>query len=222
MNNKIITTAIIALLVGAVSTYVAIKPSDTGLPVKIPSQSFTDNPQLSIPVINAYYDGREIWFMHTEVSDAEMAQRLSSMVGGNNMMPARQSPRLAGAIGEAQVGDGGGMMATMYAQRLRDVPKETAGKLYVFTNGVKQGDMKPWGGGPFGYQIDVFDSVPGQEEYSPLRNPYIVTWNADATARILRSVDEILTAERNSELTITQSDIIVNAPIVQWQDNMMQ
>jgi hypothetical protein len=201
MNNKIITTAIIALLIGASITYVAVKPSDTELPVKTPSQSLTDDPQLSMPVIDAYYAGQEIWFIHTEVSDAQMAERLSSMVGGNNMM---------------------GMMATMHVPRLADIPRETAGKLYVFTNGVNQEGAKPWGGGPFGYQIDVFDSVPGQEKYTPLRNPYLVAWNDNASPRILKSVDEILTAESNGELTITQSEVIVNAPIVQWQDNMMQ
>jgi len=199
MNNKVITTAIIALLIGAGITYVAVKPSDTGLPAKTPLQSLADNPQLSMPVINAYYNGQEIWFMHTEVSDAQMAQRLSNMVGGNNTM---------------------GMMATMHVPRLADIPKETAGKLYVFTNGVKQDGVKPWGGGPFGYQVDVFDSIPGQKEYSPLRNPYIVTWGENATPRILKSVEEILAAERNDELTITQSDVIVNAPIVQWQNNI--
>ena len=195
MNNKIITTAIVALLIGAGGTYVVVNPSDTELPAKMPLQSLTDNPQLSMPAINAYYNGREIWFMHTEVSDAQMAQRLSNMVGGNNMM---------------------GMMATKHVPRLADVPKETAGKLYVFTNGVTQEGAKPWGGGPFGYQIDIFDSIPGQDGYTPLRNPYIVTWSKNTAPRILKSVEEILAAERNGELTVTQSDVIVNAPIVQW------
>jgi len=200
MNNKIITTAIVALLIGAGITYVAIRPSDTGLPAKTPSsQSLTDKPQLSMPVINAYYNGQEIWFMHTEVSDAQMAQRLSAMVGSNNAM---------------------GMMATMHVPRLAEVPKKKAGKLYVFTNGVKQEGVRPWGGGPFGYQIDVFDSIPGHNEYTPLRNPYLVTWNENTAPSILKSVDEILVAENMGELTITQSDVIVNAPIVRWQKNI--
>lgn len=196
MNNKIITIAIIAFLVGAGIMYFAISPSDTGAPVQAPSlQSLTDNPQLPMPVINAYYNGQEIWFIHTEVSDAQMAERLSNMVGGSNMM---------------------GTMATMHVPRLSEARKETTGKLYVFTNGVTQKGVKPWGGGPFGYQIDVFDSIPGQSMYTPIRNPYIVTWNESATSRILKSVDEILAAEVNNEITITQSDVIVNAPIVQW------
>lgn len=211
MNNKIITTAIISFLIGAGITYFVITPSNTPAPVQEPSkQSLTDNPQLPMPVINAYYNGREIWFVHTEVSDAEMAERLSAMVGGNSMMPARQS-----------LGGGGGMMATMHVPRLADVQKETTGKLYVFTNGITQEGVKPWNGGPFGYQIDVFDSIPGQSAYTPLRNPYIVTWNKGVTARILKSVDEILAAEESAELTITQSDVIVNAPIVDWLNGSM-
>lgn len=196
MNNKIIIIAVIAFLVGAGITYFAISPSDTGMPAQTQSlQSLTDDPQLPMPVINAYYSGQEIWFMHTEVSDAGMAERLSNMVGGNNTM---------------------GMMATMHVPRLAEVQKETTGKLYVFTNGVMQEGVKPWGGGPFGYQIDVFDSIPGQSVYTPLRNPYIVTWNENVTPRILKSVSEILAAEENNEITITQSDVIVNAPIVRW------
>lgn len=196
MNNKIIITAIIALLVGAGLTYFAISPSDMEFPAQTPlPQSLIDNPQLPMPVINAYYNGQEIWFVHTEVSDAQMAERLSNMVGGNNMM---------------------GMMATMHVPRLAEVQKETTGKLYVFTNGVTQEGVKPWNGGPFGYQIDVFDSIPGQSEYTPLRNPYIVTWNEGATPRTLKSVDEILAAEESGEITVTQSDVIVNAPVVQW------
>lgn len=189
MNSKIIITAIVAFLIGVGITYFAITPSDTG----VPAQSLTDNPQLSMPVINAYYNGQEIWFMHTEVSDAQMAARLSNMVGGNNMM---------------------GTMATMHVPRLAGVQKETTGKLYVFTNGVMQEGIRPWGGGPFGYQIDVFDSIPGQSAYTPLRNPYIVTWNENITPRILKSVDEVLAAEESGELTITQSDVIVNASVV--------
>lgn len=195
MNNKIII-AVIAFLVGAGITYFAISLSDMGVSTKAPSlQSLTDNPQLPMPVINAYYNGQEIWFVHTEVSDAQMAARLSNMVGSNNMM---------------------GTMATMHVPRLAGVQKETTGKLYVFTNGITQEGVKPWSGGPFGYQIDVFDSIPGQSAYTPLRNPYIVTWNESATPRILKSVDEVLAAEENNEITITQSDVIVNAPIVRW------
>lgn len=195
MNKTTITITIIALLVGAGITYLAIKPSSVPAPQSSQpsSQSLADNPNLPMPVINAYYNGQEIWFMHTEVSDADMAQRLSMMVSGGSMM---------------------GNMATIHSPQLGKVPKEITGKLYVFTNGIKQEGVKPWGGGPFGYQIDVFDSVPGLPGYTPLQNPHLVTWSTNATPRILISAGEILTAEKNGELTIKQTDVIVNAPIV--------
>ena len=54
-------------------------------------------------------------------------------------------------------------------------------RVYVFTNGIS--GSEPYGGGPFMYQIDVFDSIPGQPEYSQFRIPYLVTWNDDAESR---------------------------------------
>lgn len=75
---------------------------------------------------------------------------------------------------------------------------------------------KPWGGGPFHYQIDILDSVPGESVYSPLRNPQLVAWKEGATPRILRSVAELEKAERNGELTIEATGAIVNAPVVKW------
>ncbi|MEE8116051.1 MAG: hypothetical protein V3T28_02985, partial [Gemmatimonadales bacterium] len=90
------------------------------------------------------------------------------------------------------------------------------GQFYVFTNGISQEGVEPWGGGPLGYQIDIFESVPGDEGYTPLRNPHLVTWNETAAPRILTSVAELLEAERNGELTVTQTNVIVNAPVVRW------
>lgn len=42
----------------------------------------------------------------------------------------------------------------------------------------------------------------------------VLSWNHDATPRILRSEEEILEAERAGELTIQRTSVIVNAPIV--------
>lgn len=67
-----------------------------------------------------------------------------------------------------------------------------------------------------GYQIDIFESVPGDEGYTPLSNPHLVTWNETATPRILTSLAELLEAEQNGELTIRPTNVIVNAPVVRW------
>ena len=95
------------------------------------------------------------------------------------------------------------------APRLAEVPESLLANVYVFTNGI-QGD------GPFGFQPDVFDSVPGIESYSPLRAINLVTWNEGVTAVELRSVAEVKAAESRGEVTIVQPGIVVNMPILTW------
>ena len=80
---------------------------------------------------------------------------------------------------------------------------------YVFTNGVQ-------GMGPFGFQPDVFDSVPGDEGYRPLRAVNLVTWQEGTTPRELRSVEEIQTAEAAGEVSIDRPGIVANMPILSW------
>ena len=147
-----------------------------------------EDPYKTLPVIDAYYAGEKLWFIHTDVSDEQMAQRLTNMVGFH----------------------------TVYSPRLRDIPRGNVGKFYVFTNGISQEGVEPWGGGPLGYHIDIFESVPGDAGYTPLRNPHLVTWTEPATPRILMSVAELLEAERNGELVIKPTNVIVNAPVVRW------
>ena len=142
-----------------------------------------------IPVINAYYEGREIWFIHPDVTSPEMADRLSMMVG----YPVVVAPKHSEVINI-----------------------DLLAKLYLFTNGIDHREEKPWGGGPFFYQIDIFDSIPGDEEYTALRNPHSVTWDDSATPRILTSVEELFAAEKAGELVIEPTDVIVNAPVVRW------
>ncbi len=92
---------------------------------------------------------------------------------------------------------------------LAKIPKGLLADVYVFTNGVK-------GGGPFGFQVDVFNSIPGQANYSPLRAVTLVTWKTDANARLLRSVEEIQAAVRRGEVTIKQPGVVVNMPMLTW------
>ena len=42
-------------------------------------------------------------------------------------------------------------------------------------------------------------------------------WNDNATARELKSIEEIMAAQKNRELTITETNIIVNSPAIKWQ-----
>lgn len=92
---------------------------------------------------------------------------------------------------------------------LAEIPEYLLGDVYVFTNGVE-------GMGPLGYQPDVFDSVPGDESYTPLRAVHLVNWQENAPARELTSAAEIVEAEANGEITIERPGVVVNMPILVW------
>jgi hypothetical protein len=99
-----------------------------------------------------------------------------------------------------------------YAPALAQTPDPARAEAYAFTNGVE-------GDGPSGFQLPVISGKPGDEGYSPLQVVNEVTWNNNATARELISVQEITTAEQNGELSINRTDIIVNHPAIQWQND---
>jgi len=109
---------------------------------------------------------------------------------------------------------------TLHVSDLKNIPQSEISKVYVFTNGIT--GTGPYGGGPFMFQIDVFDSIPGQMGYSQFRVPYLITWNDNSTPQILTSETEILEAESNGELTIQKTDNVVNAPMMAWKSNGME
>jgi hypothetical protein len=92
---------------------------------------------------------------------------------------------------------------------LKEVPQSSLADVYVFNNGVK-------GSGPFGFQPDVFSSVPSDRNYSPLRAVNLVTWKEGVPARELKSLNEIKDAEAKGELALSSSGFVVNMPIVRW------
>lgn len=93
--------------------------------------------------------------------------------------------------------------------RLAEMPESLLANVYVFTNGVE-------GDGPFGFQPDVFDSVPGEEGYSPLRAVNLVTWQEGAEAHVLGSAEGVQEAESAGEITIERPGIVVNMPVLVW------
>jgi hypothetical protein len=101
-----------------------------------------------------------------------------------------------------------------YAPLLAQTPESVRTQAYAFTNGIA-------GDGPFGFQIPITAAKPGDEEYSPLWQVNLVTWNDNATARELRSVEEVTTAQQNGEISINQTDIIANHPAIQWQNGSL-
>jgi hypothetical protein len=51
--------------------------------------------------------------------------------------------------------------------------------------------------------------------YSPLQQVNEVTWNDNATARELKSIQEITSAKQM--FSINKTNIVVNHPAIQWQ-----
>lgn len=95
---------------------------------------------------------------------------------------------------------------------LADVPESALATVYAFTNGVvPEGAV-----GPLGFQPDVFDNPPGTEGYSPLRAVNLVTWDESATPRVLTSAAEVQAAVEQGELTIAETEIVVNMPFLTW------
>ena len=153
--------------------------------------SFNTDVPILVPLVEGYYNGTKVYFIHTETSEKSMSDMMTNMIN----FPTLYVPQL-----------------------LSRIPEENLSKVYVFTNGIT--GSGPYGGGPFMFQIDVFDSIPIQKEkYSQYRVPYLVTWNENATARVLTSEEAILQAEKNGELTIQRSEVVVNAPIIAWNDS---
>jgi len=148
---------------------------------------FNVDAPITMPMIDGYYNGEKVFFVHTEVSDKNMAEMMSMMIN----------------------------FPTLHVSDLTNIPKSEMSKVYVFTNGIP--GSEPYGGGPFMFQIDVLDSIPDQIGYSQFRVPHLVTWNDDSTPRILTSVEEILDAETNGELTIQKTENVVNVPMVVWK-----
>lgn len=81
--------------------------------------------------------------------------------------------------------------------------------VFVFTNGIK-------GDGPMGFQSDVFDQVPGDPGYTPLRALHLVTWMDERAARELKSAAEVRAAASKGEVTISRSGAVINMPFITW------
>lgn len=95
---------------------------------------------------------------------------------------------------------------------LADMPDTALADVYVFRNGVQPDGPR----GPFGFQPDVFDSVPGDPAYSPLRRLNLVTWQDPSAVRLLRSAEEVEAAEAAGQVSIEATSAVVNMPITRW------
>ena len=138
---------IVAFFIGLSSTYLIFHTGSSNIndlnmieqSSMMSNMQFSTNAPMTIPMIDGYYNGEKIFFIHTEVSDNNMAQMMSTMIN----------------------------FPTLHVSDLKNIPQIEISKVYVFTNGIT--GTGPYGGGPFMFQIDVFDSIPGQMGYSQFR-----------------------------------------------------
>jgi hypothetical protein len=91
------------------------------------------------------------------------------------------------------------------------------GDLWIFKNGVK-------GAGLMGFQVTVFNSIPGDPAYTPLWRVNLAEWKTTTgtnatTPTILGSDDIIADAVKKGQITVTPTKVVVNCPIVQWGGN---
>lgn len=137
-----------------------------------------------IPLLKGLYDGKDVLYITTEVSDKAMRATLGNFSGS----PVNYAPNLT--------------------------KSQAIGQLWVFKNGVK-------GAGPLGFQATVFDSIPGDTNYTPLWKVNIVEWNKDSVSKaaVIGSDDDISNAASKNLITMTPTNVVVNCPIVMWGGN---
>jgi hypothetical protein len=101
-RNVIVTITVALLMAGFVLAYVRVapKPLATGA-------GRMGGPIM--PSVRGYVDGKQIWFLHTEVSDPDVAPKLTKMVGTE----------------------------VLVVPSLARIPPQFLANVYVFKNGVK-------------------------------------------------------------------------------------
>ncbi len=101
------------------------------------------------------------------------------------------------------------------APLLANAPDDALSKTYMFTNGVA-------GDGVHGFQGEVFTSTPAQPDiYSALTSHVHVTWNDDASSRILDSDEMIMAAADAGEVILTEVSVVLNMPQIIWPEGQM-
>ena len=77
----------------------------------------------------------------------------------------------------------------------------SAGVIWTVTNGVRG-------------QHNIVDTVPGQDDYTPLWQVNKVTFKAGVTVHLLRSRNDVEAARKDGEVTIVASTTVVNCPVL--------
>lgn len=153
--------------------------------VTIHSAVGTAGATVTFPTVTGWFNGRPVRYIQTEASDAGVAAGQ-----GVNFVPG---------------------LANLTTVTNTVFP---AGKavddIYVFTNGVAAGK-----------QANVIPSAPipagasnTSPDYTPIWRVSTVTWTVPANARTLTSEAAIFAAQAAGQVTITQTGIIVNCPVI--------
>jgi hypothetical protein len=98
---------------------------------------------------------------------------------------------------------------------LSKTPESVLNQAYGFTNGIP-------GAGPFGFQLPVVAAKPGDQGFSPLWKLNVVEWNQNATPKELKSVQEIMAAQQNGSLTVKETNVVVNHPVIKWDGGSLK
>ena len=141
---------------------------------------------ISLLLAKGYVNGKIAFFIATDASDNGTAASITKNPG----------------------------LKVNFAPALAFVPESSRQQGYEFINGVR-------GEGSFGFQLPIASALPGDKNYSPLVQMNFVKWNSNnnsststVVARELKSVNDIMTAQKNNELTIATTNIVINSPAV--------
>jgi hypothetical protein len=140
---------------------------------------------ISLLLAKGYVNGKIAFFIATDASDNQTAASITKNPG----FKVNFAPALALSL------------------------ESTRQQGYEFINGVR-------GEGSFGFQLPIASALPGEKNYTPLVQLNFVKWNSNSSftptvsVRELKSVDEIMAAQKNGELTIAKTNIVINSPAV--------
>lgn len=102
------------------------------------------------------------------------------------------------------------------APPLANTPKDALSTAYMFTNGID-------GNGIHGFQPEILTSTPAQQEqYSALTSHTHVIWNEGYDAELLTSESDVIAAQQDGKITLTEKVVVLNMPQIVWSDGQMK
>lgn len=87
--------------------------------------------------------------------------------------------------------------------------------IYVFTNGEK-------GDGLYGFQKEVFATIPTQTDYSALSQIIEVSWKKGQHVKIFDSAKDIIQEKENGRIEFKETNVVINTPQIAWPGGQMK